>query len=162
MSLRAWGRASGAVAPRDEDMSEDENSHAACVREWMDAAAAGLSPEAKLALFERALGALWERAHRTLGEVTLGAIVDRVLHDVRAESPLMAALVVSSEGVRLGELRGQEGLDGLDDAMRRTLVALLTVIGNLTADILTPGLHAALSAVSLPEGSDTETGGSTR
>lgn len=159
---RASGRASGAGATCDVDMSEEETSHTACVREWMGAAAAGLSPEAKLALFERALGALWERAQRTLGEVTLGAIVDRVLHDVRAESPRMPALVVSSEGVRLGELRVQGDLDGLDDAMRRTLVALLTVIGNLTAEILTPGLHAALSAVSLPEGSDTETGGSTR
>lgn len=143
-------------------MSEDETSHAACVRAWMEATARGLSPEAKVVLFERALGALWARASRTLGEVTLGAIVDRVLHDVRAECPLMSVSEVDTNGVRLGDLRDRNDIEGLDEAMRLTLVRWLTVVGNLTAEILTPGLHATLSAVSLPDGDDTDTGGSTR
>ena len=143
-------------------MPDDETSHAACVRAWREDNARDLSPEAKRALFERALRAIWQRAHRTLGEVTLGAIVDRVLHDVREEFPLMSAVEVDAAGVRLGDLQQHEQLERLDDAMDRTLVGLLTLIGNLTADILTPGLHAALRAVSPRDTADTETGGSTR
>lgn len=147
--------------PADEDMPEDETSHSACVRAWMEGAASGLSREDALVLFERALSALWQRAHRTLGEVTLSAIVDRVLHDVSAEFPLIAGLEVGPSGFRVDKLQNRD-LDVLDGAMRRTLVELLTVIGNLTADILTPGLHAALSSVSLPGGARGETGGSKR
>ncbi len=141
-------------------MSEDETSHTICVRAWMRASAAGLPPEQLLALFERALTALWQRASRTLGEVTLGAIFDRVLHDVAEDHPVVSALEVGPSGVRFGAL-AKGGLDDLHGAIERTLVELLTVIGNLTADILTPGLHAALSSVSRADGSGGETGGST-
>lgn len=140
-------------------MSEDETNHTNFVRGWMQATAAALPPEQRLVLFERALSALWQRAYRTLGEVTLGAIVSRVLHDVAQDFPLVSALQVGPGGFRVHE-RTSGDLDHLDDAIERTLIELLTVIGNLTADILTPGLHAALSSVSLADGPDTETGGS--
>ena len=140
-------------------MSEDDNSHIACVRAWMQAAAGGdLARDEKVVLFGRALSAIWARALRTLGEVTLGAIVDRVLHDVADDFPLVGALDVESTGFKVEKLQDMP-LDGLDAAIERTLVELLTVIGNLTADILTPGLHAALSAVSLTDASGTEAGG---
>lgn len=105
--------------------------------------------EARIALFERALAALWRRAHRTLGEVTLGAIAERVLHTVSKRYPVLAAIDADASGFRFDALREQNELEGLDEAIELTLVQLLTVIGNLTADILTPGLHAALSGVSL-------------
>ena len=141
---------------------EDDTSHAAAVHAWMEGAAQGLSPEDKLVLFERALRAIWQRAHRTLGEVTLGAIVARILYDMAEEFPLIATLEIDAAGVLIGEIEDRALLDGLDDAMRRTLVALLTVIGNLTAEILTPGLHAALASVSLDDGADPRSGGATK
>ncbi len=151
--------AGGSPTAADETMSEDETSHSTCVRAWMQATTAKLTPEQRLALFERALTALWGRAYRTLGEVTLRAIVDRVLHDVAEDYPLVSALDVGPSGFRIDELASGEP-DELDGAIERTLTELLTVIGNLTADILTPGLHAALSNVSLADGSTAETGGS--
>lgn len=125
----------------------------------MRATAASLPREQRLALFERALSALWGRTYRTLGEVTLSAIVDRVLHDVAEDHPLVSALEMVPGGFRVGELASGD-LDNLDEAIEVTLTELLTVIGNLTADILTPGLHATLSSVSLADGSTAETGGS--
>ncbi len=35
--------------------------------------------------------------------------------------------------------------------MRKVLVEFLTVVGNLTAEILTPELHAALASAPLPQ-----------
>jgi len=42
-------------------------------------------------------------------------------------------------------------LSELRDALRFILVELLTVIGNLTAEILTPELHLEIYSVVLPE-----------
>lgn len=109
------------------------------------------SAEARLALFERALAAVWARAQRTLGEVTLGAIAERVLHTVSKRYLVLSALDADASGFRFDRLRGQEELIDLDEAIELMLVQLLTVIGNLTADILTPGLHAALSGVARDE-----------
>ena len=63
-------------------MPPDSADHGAYVHAWLARAAprAGAIPAAGwIGLIERAMGALWRRAHRTLGEVTLAAIVDRVL-----------------------------------------------------------------------------------
>lgn len=145
---------------RRGEMAADEMSHAAFVRAWMNAGASDVEPEVRLALFERALASLWQRAVRTLGAVTLGAIADRVLYDVSAEFPLVSAIAVDATGFRVESLRERGELEGLDGAMERTLIDLLTVIGNLTADILTPGLHAALSSVSLDATAANDGGGS--
>jgi hypothetical protein len=82
-----------------------------------------------------------------LGDVTLAAIAERVLHDVSEAVPLASAFELRETGISLETLRDRPDLERLDEAVERTLVALLTLIGNLTADILTPALHAALAKV---------------
>jgi hypothetical protein len=99
--------------------------------------------------FEQGFGALWRRASRTLGDVTVSAIVERGLHDVSANIPLLTALKVENGvGVQFGGLRRNlrpENVDQLREGMRSTFIHLLTIIGNLTGDILTPALHVELS-----------------
>ncbi|RKH15593.1 hypothetical protein D7Y13_19740 [Corallococcus praedator] len=133
----------------------DEGQHAACVDAWLDRAARNLSTEAFLQLFEAALTVLWKQTLTTLGEVTLTAIAERVLHNASERFPLFASLNVERVGgLRFGELREQvhSGHDsGLREGSRFVLVEFLTVLGNLTAEILTPELHAELSKVALPE-----------
>jgi hypothetical protein len=129
--------------------------HVACVDAWLERAGAGLSPDALLRLFEAAIGALWLRTTVTLGEVTLTAIAERVLHNASETFPLFASLQVEPAGgipihtlrERIGSSRDKELIAGV----RFVLVELLTVLGNLTAEILTPELHAELSNVALPE-----------
>lgn len=128
--------------------SDEPNHHLAHVKAWMKSTT-GLPRERQVELFERALEALWQRAHRTLGEVTLTAIVDRVLYTASEHYPPVASLKVERTGIQFEAFRERESLldDNLLDAIRLVLVELLTVLGNLTGEILTPALHAELSKI---------------
>ena len=131
----------------------DEARHAACVDAWLAQAAERLAPGPLVRLFQAALTTLWVRTETTLGEVTLSAIAERVLLNASERYPLFASLTVEPGGGiqfrELGEqVRSGQGAQ-LREGVRYVLVELLTVLGNLTADILTPELHAALSSVAL-------------
>ena len=138
-------------------MRPDETSHAAYVKGWLDGAAKrpkSLSTALLVSLFERAMGALWRRAQVTLGEVTLAAIVDRVLYTASEKYSSLSMLKVEGTGVSFGEFR-QRGAaqhdSDLREVIRFVLVEFLTVLGNLTDEILTPALHAELARVALEE-----------
>lgn len=130
--------------------NEQATEHAREVDAWLARAARGLPPDRLLSLFERALHALWHRACLTLGDVTLMAIVDRVLHDARERSPVLSPLKVDPAGISCRELHetlGTLSRSELEQGMRFVLVEFLTVLGNLTAEILSPALHGELSRV---------------
>jgi hypothetical protein len=127
------------------------NQHAASVDAWLKRSAKDLPPEALLRLFESAFRALWARTKSTLGEVTLTAITERVLYDASEKFPLFSTLEVEpSDGIDCRKLRARIGSvqrAELMDATRFVLVEFLSVLGNLTAEILTLELHAELSKV---------------
>jgi hypothetical protein len=128
----------------------ERNIHSEVVRAWRAARAEPLSPQALVELYERALDALWRRAHLSLGEVTLMAIVERVLHHGTEKYPHLAPLKIETSGVHVGELRQAAlALDGvlLEESLEFLVVELLRVLGTLTGEILTPGLHAELRKV---------------
>lgn len=106
-------------------------------------------------LFEAALRVLWGRTKTTLGEVTLTAIAERVLSKASEKFPLFSTLKVEpTEGIQCRELRkgiGSVRDPALLEGIRFVLVEFLTVLGNLTAEILTPELHAELFKVALPK-----------
>ena len=125
-----------------------EGNHQACVDAWCEAQAQALSTAQLLPRFDSALAAVWQRAHRTLGDVTLMAIVERVLHDAAQRAPIFGALTVEANGFCCDTLRLQaETADPgeLREGMRFVLVEYLTVLGSLTADVLTQALHSELS-----------------
>jgi hypothetical protein len=131
-------------------MMTDESDHAAFVNAWLEGSTKS-SSTLRLELFEASLGALWSSAQLTLGDVTLMAIGDRVLHNAVEKFPFFAGLKVEpNRGIqgqvlhdRVGSLDDAELVDGI----RFVLVEFLTVIGNLTAELLTSDLHAELSKV---------------
>lgn len=98
------------------------------------------------------MAALWNRAHLTLGDVTLAAITDRVLYNAAEKFPPFESITVGPAGMDFEGLR-EEGavLDGDDlaEGVRFVITEFLTVIGNLTGEILTPALHSELSKVTL-------------
>ncbi len=127
----------------------------AFVDEWLSSAAKDLPADRLLELFQHAFDALWHRAHRTLGDVTLVAIVDRILYNAAERYPAFAPLSVEPVGLKMQALR--EGCDGLRPEVLRegihfVLAEFLTVLGNLTAEILTRALHAELVKVAQREG----------
>ena len=131
-------------------MFDDAGQHAPCVNAWLERAGRGLSSPALRRLLEAALGALWVRTQTTLGEVTLTAIGERVLYTAAEKYPFLASFKIDPpRGI---ELRAVEGLPvpteaELKEACRFVLIELLSVLGNLTAQILTAELHAELTAV---------------
>jgi hypothetical protein len=132
--------------------SMEDEDHRAFVAAWLAQAGEGLSPERLVQLFEAALGALWRRCHITLGEVTLGAVVDRVLQDATEKFPLIAQIEVKESGVDFARLHANASvLEGeeLAGGIRFVLTHFLELLGSLTAEILTPALHAELSQVGL-------------
>jgi hypothetical protein len=124
--------------------------HDAFVAAWLERTAVGRSPHQLLELLERALNALCASAQKTLGEVTLTAIVDRVLHEAAERHPFLARLTFESSRVSHTELLEQTTLPpeaSTRDGLQFVLAEFLTVLGNLTAEILTPAFHTALSKV---------------
>jgi hypothetical protein len=144
-----------------ESTNLPENAaHARCVERWLGGSSKELSPQGLLDLLDAALGVLWARTEETLGEVTLTAIMERVLSRVSEKSPSFSSLVIEpSGGIQLGALREQvTSVDRgqLLGGIRFVLVEFLTVLGNLTAELLTKELHAELSAVALPKAATAE------
>ena len=122
-------------------MSAVDQPHEVVVADWFrrvgDERVAAMVPA-----FEAALAALWQRSSLTLGEVTLTAIGERVLQVAAESYPVLATTEVGPGGVRCR-------VDTQDSAVvaaafKFILVEFLTVLGNLTAQILTPSLHEVL------------------
>jgi len=133
-------------------MSE-RNIHRETLRTWRDGWGGTLSQHELVDLYERALDSLWRRAHLSLGEVSLMAIVDRVLHEGTERFPHLAALKLETSGVQCGVLRhAASALEPavLEESLSFLVAELLRVLGSLTGEILTPGLHAELLKVRVP------------
>jgi len=126
-------------------------SHEAVVDTWL----AGVAQEPALDgldVLEAAFGALWRRVQPTLGEITLVAIVGRVLHASSERFPVLRSATVDRDGIHLDALKAERGAldrDELERMARTALVELLTVIDHLTGGVLTPALHAELSTIDL-------------
>jgi hypothetical protein len=138
-------------------MADEPRSHQAVVQEWLEQAK-GSSSVQVLDVFDAGFLRMWERAQPTLGEVTLGAIVERVLYTATERFPFLAALGIRNGSVDFTDLRA--GIDSVPPdeialAALFVMVEFLTVLGHLTAEILTPSLHAELSAEPLARGPKT-------
>lgn len=118
----------------------DRAAHEASVDRWLEAAPIENGPLA--CRFEAVLTGVWRAAHPTLGGITLTAIFDRVLHEAREKYPALAGVRLEPPQVRF---EVEAGAEDLREGVRFTLLALLTLIGRLTAEILSPALHGALS-----------------
>lgn len=119
--------------------------HDAHVRAWFGGDHA--SPALLVERFEEGFTRVWDRARPTLGDITLVAIADRVLNDVASRHPALAEVEVDASGLRRETLDALLQLDdraALEDMLHEVLAELLTVVGRLTAEILTPALHEAL------------------
>lgn len=124
----------------------ETGTHTDVVEAWLQLSVAR---GAELRDLQRALDALWGRARVTLGEITLSAISERAVYDVAQRFPVFAAAIeVDADGVHCdaaAEKLASTSHEELREAVRDLLVTWLTVLGNLTAEILTPALHEELA-----------------
>ena len=128
----------------------EENTHQAVVVSWLRRAPD--EPQGLVRAFEATFAALWQRTRLTLGDMTLTAIVDRVLHVATEQFPVLGSFELVEGGLRWSEPPPAPGVvrDRLPEGIRFVLVEFLTVLGNLTAEILTPALHAEMSRSGSP------------
>ncbi|MDB4990999.1 MAG: hypothetical protein JWN04_6177 [Myxococcaceae bacterium] len=124
----------------------DGNEHSEQVDAWLRAAPKEHSAQQSLLRFELVFNTIVGRAQQTLGEVTLTAILDRVVYLAAEKFPLASGLKVESTGVSCRGLLDACGgrQDQVVEPIRFLLTAFLTLLGNLTAEVLTPALHAEL------------------
>jgi hypothetical protein len=134
------------------DQSTRDLSHGAAVDTWIKHVIENADAADLVELFRVAIETLWMRAVTTLGSVTLIAIAERVLATATRKHSFLSAINPRPNGDarwkqqlrdRLAQVPRQELIEGL----RFGFVELLTVIGRLTAEILSPELHAALLEV---------------
>ncbi len=127
-----------------------KQSHRALVSSWAKANGRGLSSAQRTRLYELALKAVVLRTERTLGELTVRALLRRLLVVGRSENPLLAALHLEGSTLRF-DFEAVAGpppaAAGLDRAFLSLLSGLLTLIDNLTGGILTPALQTELRKV---------------
>ncbi len=135
-------------------MHSEQPDHNAAVEAWLETVAS--QPTAELLdLFERAVAAIGRRAQRALGEITLTAIADRVMHLACERHPVLSGVKIERGVMRLDALRGNGPTHAdIVAAMHFVLVEWLRVLGSLTAEILTPALHAELATVTLSSADD--------
>lgn len=132
------------------------NEHVACVDAWLSRLAVGshvLDVPSLLDGFERVAEALWREAADTLGEVTVDAIAGRAAFLTHERFPRLPRIALDNGGASLRDLREQAGaLDAVElrGALRFLLIELLQTLGDLTADVLTPWLHAAVVESTTP------------
>jgi hypothetical protein len=135
----------------------EEPHHGERVDTWLARCVTARSTAQCVETFEQAFGALCARTRVTLGDVTVTAITDRVLLDASEEFPAFAALRLEPNGAidctELGKLVGDGSSAELIGGVRYLLVEFLTLVGRLTAEVLTPALHAELErlAVAAPD-----------
>lgn len=123
-------------------------NHDAFVATWMERVATGRSRPQLVELLDLAFNALCASARKTLGEVTLAAIVDRVLYNAAERHPFLADVTFEDSTIRCGKLLQQTDPPdetATKDGLRFAVTEFLTVLGNLTAQILTPTFYAELS-----------------
>jgi hypothetical protein len=123
--------------------------------------ASRISPEDLAGPFEQAMTALWHRTHVVLGDITVAAIVDRVLYNATEKYSVLGSVKLDASGINFEEFRQKAGSipdRELKPAIEFVLVELLTVVGNLTAEILTPALHSELSSVNAKDLRSNESG----
>jgi hypothetical protein len=130
----------------------EASRHGSAIDAWAARRLTGAAPPRQVAAFEEAFAALWRRARRTLGEVTLAAIVERALHASSLHHPALARVRLDGDRLRCEALLAS-GEATLAPALRRALDELLTLLGLLTGEILTPSLHAELARATRDGGS---------
>jgi hypothetical protein len=133
----------------------EKRVHEHCVDAWLTANG-GRDEDVEsghvVELLLTGLSALWGRAQPSLGEVTLAAIFQRAIHTAerRHEALAQLALYVSETGA-IAITNPTLPRIPLADAAVCVLVEVLRVVGSVTADTLTPALHAALSSTATDE-----------
>jgi len=106
------------------------DTSARSVDSWLERIGSQVSAKTLLRLFDQAMDALWARANPVLGEITIGAIADRVLWNSVEHYGFLSPLRPGRTGISSGGLEARAStldVTHLREGLRFTLVEFLTV-----------------------------------
>ncbi|MGZ6442268.1 MAG: hypothetical protein ACXWRU_19585 [Pseudobdellovibrionaceae bacterium] len=127
------------------------DAHAKQVDLWVSRNAKDLSAKERPHLYAKAIQAIERRSLNTLSSVTVLVIVDRAIHETKENFPLLTQVKSEAEGIDFSALfdKPDTNYEELECALRALLIELLSVLGNITADVLTVPLHKELMDVTI-------------
>jgi hypothetical protein len=125
------------------------NQNAREVDQWIQRHLEGLPANRIVSLFGAAIQELLNRALATLSEVTLNAVLDRVLFQSQQKYPCLSGLKFENFRLHPDGLAHSFGENPAEvtEAFRFFLIELLTILENLTAGVITDPLYQELSKV---------------
>lgn len=132
-------------------MSIDQiNIHKDLVNLWEEENIKGLRAEQIIKIFECAILAVERRCLDTLSSITVQVVLDRILHKGFEKFPILSTVTVGPTGLNLSSLNHKSenyNTEEIIEALRYLLVGFLTIIGNITSEVLTSPLHKELMKV---------------
>jgi len=132
-------------------MKADQNyTHKELVNLWEDKNTTDLRDEQLIQVYASAFHAIESCCLATLSRVTISIVTDRVLHLGSEKHPILSLVTIEPSGLSLkGVVQNIKNYktEELRGALSYLLVEFLTVIGNITSDVLTQSLHKELMKV---------------
>jgi hypothetical protein len=125
-------------------------NHLEQVEAWEKVNCENLSAQETVSIYSTAILAIRQRSLATLSSVTLTVVEDRALHQSLEKYPFLSEIKLLADGINFDDLHKASGrirVPELKEAMRHFLIEFLTVLGNITADVLTAPLHRELTQV---------------
>ncbi len=126
-----------------------DDQHELKVNAWIDQVSS-LPADRLIILYRNTFQVIYKRAVVTLSEVTIEAILDRVVHKIQQRFPFLAQVKIDSKTkpleVLFSELTDKKPTE-MTEVFKFFLIELLTILGNLTAGILTPPLYKELAKI---------------
>lgn len=140
---------------------KDYDGHANVVSTWLRRIPKEATITQVVDYLDLTCAALWRQGHTTISEVVLSAIMDRVLVNAHDRFPWLA-LRLEASGLRFDELRRTSGRitrGQITDAAQFIVADFISILGHMTGEILSPGLHKVLLEKRFPK---RKSGGSQR
>jgi len=126
--------------------------HQAVVTAWLSKAEKGLDNEQLVDLLELTLTRVMDAARLPAGEITLAAVLDRVVGTAADAFQWLPRTVVTAGAADFSAFRAAAPRLQRQNVLRAVhfvLTDFLAILGNLTAEVLTPELHKQLDSVRL-------------
>jgi len=130
--------------------ADQNNTHKELVNLWEEKNTKDLRDEQLIQVYGGAFQALESWCLATLSRVTINVVIDRVLHLGSEKFPILSLITIEPSGLSLkGLIQNIKNYktEEIREAFSYLLVEFLTVIGNITSNVLTASLHKELMEV---------------
>jgi hypothetical protein len=132
-------------------MTSNQNStHKAIVSLWEEKNIKNLRTDQAIQVFGNAIQMIERRCLITLSTVTVYVVLDRIIHQGIEKFPLLIEITIEDGSLNLTKIYQKKNhyeLKEINNAFRYLLIELLTVIGNITSEVLSAPLHKELMEV---------------